>query len=484
MGQIVTAPAGFHYPVHVRTDPQPSSGRWLWIVKWLLLVPHLVVLALLWVAFAVLSLVAFVAILVTSRYPRTVFDFNVGVLRWTWRVTYYGYGVLGTDRYPPFTLADVPDYPAHLDVDYPEHESRGLVLVKWWLLALPHYVVVGLLVGGGWWVVRGNGSGRLEWSGGLVGILVLVAAVVLTVTGRYPPALYNLILGLQRWVLRVCAYAALMTDRYPPFRLDLGPDEPPASEPPSSEPPAPPAPQPPGGAEGRPGAPRSGWTGGRITAVVLGSVLSVAPLVLLTGGVALVVADHAMRDPTGYLTSAERSTNSPGYAVTFSSIMIDAPAGATLPHEVLGDIRLRVTSSNTAVPVFVGIAPTAAVERYLDGVARTVARAASGASSAHDLQISGRAPSTPPTAQTIWDASSVGTRTQELRWTPRAGDWAVVVMNADGSDGVAATASAGAQLPWLGPAGVAFTLGGLVLLTVGIILITVATRRANQRHGP
>ena len=231
------------YPVRVDASLDPSLSRGLWLVKWLLLIPHVVVLAFLWLAFCVVGVIAFFAILFTGRYPRALFDFNVGVLRWSWRVHYYGYGALGTDRYPPFTLAEVPDYPAHLDVSYPERLSRGLVLVKWWLLAIPHYLVLGIFVGGGLWLSTRGGTGN-GWDdgwtagGGFVGLLVLIAAVVLLFTGRYPKPLYDFVLGMDRWALRVAAYTSLMTDRYPPFRLDQGGTDP-GSRPVQPPPPAP-----------------------------------------------------------------------------------------------------------------------------------------------------------------------------------------------------------------------------------------------------
>ena len=210
------------YPLQLTGELSPRLSRGLWLVKWLLAIPHFVVLFFLWLAFAVVSVVAFFAILLTGRYPKRLFDFNVGVLRWSWRVGFYSYSALGTDEYPPFTLKDAPDYPARLQVEYPESLSRGLVLVKWWLLVLPHYLVVGVFVGGAW------ATGSDWWySAGLVGLLVLIAGVVLLFTRRYPTSLYDFVLGMNRWVFRVVAYAALMTDAYPPFRLDMGGDEPP-----------------------------------------------------------------------------------------------------------------------------------------------------------------------------------------------------------------------------------------------------------------
>jgi len=197
------------YPVSVRgelTYP-PNSG--LWLIKWLLAIPHYIILAFLWIAFVVVCIIAFFAILFTAKYPRSLFNFNVGVLRWTWRVGFYSYQALGTDKYPPFTLKSV-DYPADLDVPYPERLSRGLVLIKWWLLAIPHYIVTVFFQGGG------GSEDRLP---GLVFVLAIFGAIVLLFTGKYPEDIFKLVVGMNRWTYRVAAYAALMTDKYPPFRL-------------------------------------------------------------------------------------------------------------------------------------------------------------------------------------------------------------------------------------------------------------------------
>jgi ABC-type multidrug transport system fused ATPase/permease subunit len=220
------------YPARLSGHLDPALSRWMWLVKWFLAIPHVIVLFFLWFALIVTSIVAWFAILFTARYPRSLFNFNVGVLRWSWRVSFYAFTAVGTDRYPPFTLAPT-DYPADFDVDYPERLSRGLVLVKSWLLAIPHLLIVGVLAGTSrTWVASDDdwsGYGARYAAGGsfsLIALLTLIAAVILLFTGRYLPSLFDLLLGLNRWVYRVTAYVALMRDEYPPFRLDMGPADP------------------------------------------------------------------------------------------------------------------------------------------------------------------------------------------------------------------------------------------------------------------
>ncbi|HET7349647.1 MAG TPA: DUF4389 domain-containing protein [Marmoricola sp.] len=465
----ITAPKGGDYPVRVDAELDPGLSRWLWLVKWVLVIPHYVVLVFLWIAFMVTSIVAFFGILITGRYPRGVFEFNVGVLRWSWRVTYYAYGALATDRYPPFTLREVPDYPAHLEVDYPEHLSRGLVLVKWWLLAIPHYLVLGLFLGAGY-AVWDNDGDRVGGPG-LIALLVVIAGVVLLFTGRYPQQLYDLVLGLNRWVLRVAGYVALMTDTYPPFRLDQGGHESGerlvVADPPREAP-----------AVTRTAPPSSGWSAGRVVALVIGTIVGLGSLALGIPAAALVAADLGGRDDAGFLMTPTRTLASPAYAVVSEDLELhsDAP-DAFLPETLLGDTRVEATS--TRRPVFVGIGPAAAVHRYLAGVETDTLEGYTG----DDPELRtdpGGAPTAAPGDQGFWVTSSAGSGTRSVTWTPRQGDWVAVVMNADGSAGIRTEISVGAEVPALGAAaGVLLGLAGIGLV-VAVVVIALAVHGASR----
>ncbi|MER7251396.1 DUF4389 domain-containing protein [Kribbella sp. NPDC000426] len=457
------------YPVLVDGRLDERLNRWLWLVKWVLVIPHLFVLAALWIAFALLSFVAFFAILFTGRYPRSIFDFNVGVLRWTWRVQFYSYGALGTDKYPPFTLRDVPSYPAHLEVKYPEHLSRGLVLVKWWLLAIPQYIVVGFFVGTGTWFASQADDRTWGWSGGLVGILVLIAAIALLFTGRYPRSVFDLVLGMNRWALRVAAYAGLMVDQYPPFRLDMGGDDPGTTK--LHEPP------PPGGP---PREPELRMSAGRTVALILGIVVTLASVVGLTVGGALAWLDQGRRDSAGFVTSDQVTLSTTGYALTSENLTIDAGATA-IPQRWFGDARVRVATTD-GTPVFVGLASSADVRSYLNGVGYTTVKAVGPDRTTYD-EHAGQAPSTPPTALRIWRVQSSGVGEQTITWPLENGDWTLVVMTPDAGRNISVNADVGATAPALDWAWIAVLVSAGITFMLGLALVLLAVVR-RPKPGP
>ncbi|MET9232235.1 DUF4389 domain-containing protein [Lentzea sp. NPDC003310] len=452
---MTTATAG--YPVHVHARLDPGLSRWLWLVKWFLAIPHYLLLAFLWLGFVVFSVVAFFAILLNGHYPRVLFDFNVGVLRWSWRVAYYTYGALATDRYPPFSLGAEPDYPATLDIAYPEHLSRGLVLVKWWLLAIPHYLIVGFFLGGGSYVAYRTGE-TVYNSGGLVGLMALFAGIALLFTGRYPQGLFDFVLGMDRWVLRVAAYSGLMTDTYPPFRFDAGGDEP-ATTTIDQTPPPPPG--------------HGGWTPGRVAAVVVGALLLITGGAVGGTGVVGLWADTAQRDSAGFLTTATKSFHSDGYALQFGTVELrwtdeDWP----LADDWLGEVGLKADDD-----VFIGIGRTEDVDRYLSGVERDeVSTAGSQVTYRHR---DGGSPA-PPSAQGFWVASGTG----EVTWRAEQGSWTAVVLNADGSRGVDTTLAAKAQVPALRTLSVWLVVAGGVVLVLGLaMMLTAAVVVGRSRRG-
>jgi hypothetical protein len=192
------------YPVNIRGELTIPPGPWLWLVKWFLAIPHYILLCFLGIAFIVVCVIAFFAILFTGKYPKELFELNTGILRWSWRVGFYSYSALGTDKYPPFSLESNPNYPADLDIPYPEKLSQGKVLVKWWLLAIPHYIIIGIFNSG---------------QGGLIMLLAIIGIIARLFTDKYPEDIFKLVIGMNRWSYRVFAYVALMRDEYPPFRL-------------------------------------------------------------------------------------------------------------------------------------------------------------------------------------------------------------------------------------------------------------------------
>jgi Domain of unknown function (DUF4389) len=192
-------PSAAGYPAGFDIEYPQSLSRWKIFVKWILAIPHFIIVYLLQAVTSILVFIAFFAILFTKKWPRGLFDFSVQIQRWTFNV--YAYAVtLQRDEYPPFT-GEAGQYPVALEVDYDDNLSRWQIFLKW-LFALPHLIIVTFLA--------------------LAAIVVVfIAFFAILFTGKYPRGMFDFVTGTLRWYVRVNAYAFwLMTDRYPPFSLE------------------------------------------------------------------------------------------------------------------------------------------------------------------------------------------------------------------------------------------------------------------------
>jgi hypothetical protein len=217
-----------------------------------------------------------------------------------------------------------------------------------------------------------------------------------------------------------------------------------------------------------------GWTAGRVITLVIGALLVLPSLILLGAGGTALWADRTQRD-AGYVTTDVHRFSSSGSALaTVPTQLGSAGTGWLYAPAVLGTVRIRVTAATAGPPLFVGIGPSADVDRYLAGVNRTVI--SDFRTDAVQVE-SGGMPASAPGTQGFWVASSTGSGTRTVTWEPTDGSWTVVVMNADGRPGLDVRADLGARIPALPWIALGVLLAGAVFAAGAALLITRAIRR-------
>ena len=226
----------------------------------------------------------------------------------------------------------------------------------------------------------------------------------------------------------------------------------------------------------------SGWTRGRITALVTGVLLILVSLAMLGGGGTGLWADLTQRD-AGYVTSGVHEFSTSGSALATEPTHLGSPGvGWLYSPDLLGKVRIRVTPMSSGPPLFVGIGRSADVDRYLAGVNHTVIADFFG----DKVQaVDGGTPRSAPGTQNFWVASTAGLGAQTLTWDPHSGPWAVVVMNADARPGIGVQADLGARIPaalWIA---IGLLVAGAVFFAGGGLLIAGAIRgrRASRASG-
>ncbi len=184
------------YPVRFDVEYQEKHSRLLIFFRWLLAIPQFIVLYLLILLLEIVTFIAFFSILFTKKYPKGMFDFAVGIMRW--QANLGSYLFMLRDEYPPFSM-DAGKYPVTYELDYQPEMSRWAPLYKW-LLIIPNLIVLVLV-----FIVAE--------------ILWIVAWFAILFTGEFPKGMFEFVVGANRWSFRANAYTFLLTDKYPPFSM-------------------------------------------------------------------------------------------------------------------------------------------------------------------------------------------------------------------------------------------------------------------------
>jgi hypothetical protein len=217
----------------------------------------------------------------------------------------------------------------------------------------------------------------------------------------------------------------------------------------------------------------------KTVSVILGILLALAGAALVTGGGFGLGVYHSQRDPSGFFSTPTQQVGSYGFALTAPNIneQLGPRWEKWVPTRAQATVRIT-GSSELPAPLFIGIAPTAKVSRYLSGVTRDRIQSIDlGTGSVLYEHVDGMSMPARPGTRTFWVAKVEGTGTQTLDWALETGDWTVVIMNADATPPVAATMKLGAKFGIVTSILIGVTAGGVLLVAIGGTLIALGTRR-------
>lgn len=186
------------YPIGLEVAPAAPQGRLGIFFRLLIAIPALIIASLIGDVAQILGFIAWLIILVTGKLPGGIANFIGGAVRWQMRV--YAYVFLLTDKYPPFSLDDAPDYPVHVSIE-PQLDGRNRLTVFFrFIMIIPSAIVLYIVLA-------------------VASILLFFGWLVAVFTGSVPGGIHNFVAGALRWWVRLTGYMYLLTDQYPPFSL-------------------------------------------------------------------------------------------------------------------------------------------------------------------------------------------------------------------------------------------------------------------------